>query len=220
MRRNRTHSLAQGHTLLELLIVLAIFGLFTAGVFEVLLYMQRVEGRQERQVNELQVVRFPFYQTLRELRMVGYPPGNNFDPLTRLQAPGLIATGFLEASANAVVFETDLDFDGSVERIEYRVAADGRSLRRQVFPKQIDGSLGAPLSTQETFIENLANQTLPAPLPVFSWDVEPDSAEPFPNNISVVYVSLAIEVRLDSRDPAKKEIIHLAGAARRINPRQ
>lgn len=145
--------------------------------------------------------------------MVGYPANNTF-----IAPSG--AEGFLEATPTTLVFEADFNLDGVVERIEYRLAADGRSLGRRVFPKQLDGSLGAPIASQEPFVQNLANQTLMNPLPVFSWEVDPDSPKPFPNNIVIVYVSLAVEARLDPHDPGEKQIIHLAGAARRINPSQ
>lgn len=133
------------------------------------------------------------------------------------RAAVLILMGFLPG-ATSIVFEADADGDGRVERIEYRMAADGTSLIRRASPKRLGGSLGAPTSDNQSFIQNLTNQTLADPLPVFSWEVDPDSSELFPNNISIVYVSLAIEARLDPRDPSKKKIFHLAGASRRLNP--
>ncbi len=218
MRRNRSKQPAQGHTLLELLIVMGILSLFVAGVFQIMLFTQAVQQSQLRQLDQLQAVRPSLYEMLHDLRLIGYPASNNFVSTTSVLAPGMIAEGILEATATSFVFEADADGDGRVERIEYRLAADGTSLMRRASPKRLDGSLGAPISTNQSFIQNLANQSLADPLPVFSWDVDPDSSELFPNNISIVYVSLAIEARLDPRDPSKKKIIHLAGASRRLNP--
>lgn len=214
--RLRKPKRSRGFTLLEVLIVLGIFSLFTAGVFQLLLSLQTAQAHQEREAQELQAVRAPLYQMLRELRLVGYPGRSSFG--TADPAAGLIAAGFIQVTSTDVVFEADLDLNGTVERIEYRVAADGQRLSRVVYPKLLDGSYGGPVSSQAAFVQNLVNSTLATPLPVFSWEVDAASLEPFPNNIALVYVSLAVEARLDPRDPTKTQILHLAGAARRINP--
>lgn len=217
MSRQPSQQRARGYSVLEVLIATTIFTVFAASLFQLLLTLQAAQDRQGRQLTGLQATRAPLRQMLGELRLVGYPARNNF---ASPPAPGLIADGFLEATTNSLVFEADLDADGEVERIEYRVSADGRSLRRQLFRKQADGTLFGPLSSQDSFVQNLANQSLANPLPVFTWDVDPGSAAPFPNNISITYVALAIGVSLDPRNPEKKKILHLAGAARRINPSQ
>lgn len=218
MRQVQSRQPAQGHTLLELLIVMGILNLFVAGTFQFVFILQAAQESQLRQLDQLQAVRPSLYEMLHDLRLIGYPASSNFVSTTSVLAPGMIAEGILEATATSFVFEADADGDGRVERIEYRMAADGTSLMRRASPKRLDGSLGIPTSDNQSFIQNLTNQTLADPLPVFSWDVDPDSSEPFPNNISIVYVSLAIEARLDPRDPSKKKIIHLAGASRRLNP--
>lgn len=202
---------------MEVILATGIFTVFAAGLFQLLLTLQAAQDRQGRQLTRLQGARAPLQQMLGELRLVGYPARNNF---ASPPAPGLIADGFLEATANSLVFEADLDADGVVERIEYRVSADGRNLRRQLFRKQADGTLLGPLTSEDSFVQNMANQTLAAPLPVFSWDTNPGSTELFPNNISIAYVALAIEVPLNPRNPEKRKILYLAGAARRINPSQ
>lgn len=215
--RKRSRLSACGYSLLEILVALAIFTTFSATLFQVLLTMQAAQQRQERQLAELQSARGALYQMLRDLRFVGYPAQNSF---ASPSSPGLLADGFLEATPNSLVLEADRNGDGRVERVEYRVADDARSIRRRIFLKLANGSVIGPVSSQNLFVRNLANSTLAVPAPVFSWDTDPGSPAAFPNNITIVYVALAIEVPLERRSPKAKKIIHLTGAARRLNPVQ
>ncbi|MFQ5741007.1 MAG: type II secretion system protein J [Acidobacteriota bacterium] len=215
--RKRSGQASRGYSVLELLVAMAIFTVFSATLFQVLVSMQAAQDRQDQHLTRLQSARGALYQVLHDLRLVGYPARNNFSSPS---SPGLLADGFLEATPNSLVFEADRDGDGRVERIEYRVAADQRSIRRRIFLKRMDGSVIGPISSQDMFVRDLANATLAAPPPVFSWDSDPASPKPFPNNITLVYVTLAIEVRLDPVDPSIRKIIHLTGAARRLNPVQ
>jgi type II secretory pathway pseudopilin PulG len=215
---NRIRQPVQGMTIINMIVSMGIFALLTGPILQAVLSVQGTSNTEEKLLSQFQPLRGSFYQIVRELQMAGYPASNNFPPAVQAQSPGLIAGGFITATATDVVFESDTDFNGTVERIEYLVSADGESISRRVSLKAKDGTVGSPISVQDPFISKIANSTLASPVPVFSWETNSVSAQPFPNNISVVYVSLAVQVTPDPLKPASQQIINLSGAARRINP--
>lgn len=217
-RLNRSRNPAQGMTIINMVVAMGIFALLTGPILQALLSVQITSNTEEKLLSQIQPLRGSFYQIVREIRMAGYPASNNFPPAVQAQSPGLVAGGFITATASDVVFESDTDFNGTVERIEYRVSADGRSISRSVSLKAKNGTVGSPILVQDPFISNIANSTLGSPIPVFSWETNPVSTQPFPNNIVVLYVSLAVQVTPDPLKPATTQIMNLSGAARRINP--
>ena len=217
-RLNRSRQPAHGMSIINMVVSMGIFALLTGPILQALLSVQQTSNTEEKLLSQIQPLRGSFYQMVRDIRMVGYPASNNFPPAAQAQSPGLIAGGFITVTPTVVVFESDTDFNGTVERIQYRVSADGQSISRSVSLKAKDGTLGSPISVQDPFISSIANSTLASPVPVFSWETNPVSAQPFPGNISVVYISLAVKVIPNPLKPATMQIINLSGAARRINP--
>lgn len=216
MKRKHPAPSETGHTLIEVLIVLVIFTTFTLFAFELVRVTQIAQVRQDRKLLGLQAVRAPFYQTLDALRLAGYPAANNFTTAN----PLAVSDGFVEVSPTVVAFEVDLDRDGVVEKIEYRLSADGRTLGHRIFPKTGAGAWGAATTVNDPFIQNIANADQTPALDLFQWETDPDSLLAFPGNVTVVYVNLAIEVSLDPDNPGLTQIITLTGAARQVNPKQ
>ncbi len=91
MRQVQSRQPAQGHTLLELLIVMGILNLFVAGIFQFVFILQAAQESQLRQLDQLQAVRPSLYEMLHDLRLIGYPASSNFVSTTSLLAPGMIA---------------------------------------------------------------------------------------------------------------------------------
>ena len=157
----RGPSSSEGFSLVELLMVLVIFGLVLGGIFSSLNEGQHGAqiSRDEMEVQqELQDV---LSLMTSELRTAGFPPESYYDaqyllnPLTR---KNLIAQGLVLAGPKEIRFQGDLDGDNTVDYVRYYLSGSSApySLNRFGGAIKSDGSLpgGSPqkLSEQvETF---------------------------------------------------------------------
>ena len=113
------------------------------------------------------------------------PPGDDtsFDEAamgaseTAANSNRVAARQFLVATPTQIIFEADLDRDGAVERVEYRL--NGEALERSAVSKNPDGT--APEAEYETVVQNVDNGAMP----LFSYPNDPFAAALSGQNPSV-----------------------------------
>lgn len=146
----------QGFSLVELLIVLAIFSLLLGGVFSSL-----NEGQHSSQISRDET---EMHQNLQdvlslmssELRTAGFPPETYYDA-QYLQNPStrknLVAQGLVLATPQEIVFQGDIDGDNTVDYVRYYLSGSSPpySLNRFGGAVKPDGSLpgGSPQKLSE-----------------------------------------------------------------------
>jgi prepilin-type N-terminal cleavage/methylation domain-containing protein len=137
---------SSGFTLVELLIVLAIFGLLMGMIFSSLTESQNASAiaRDESEMNQnLQDV---FSLITSEMRTIGFPPTSYYEQ-SFLQNPGspknLVAQGLIEASSTVLKFQGDINGDRIVDYVHYYVSGTAApySLHRFAGSMNPDGSL-------------------------------------------------------------------------------
>ena len=179
-----------GGTLLELVLVLSLFGTLTA--MAMALVLQSYQGVQRRLSSStlFDSGTTALIQMTRELRMAGYPSTRLFTSSAVASSPGLVATPFVAVTPFDVVFQTDANQNGTVEQIEYVVASGSQNLYRKNTLVNSDGTLGTSTVTT-LLLNNVQNQLHGTPL--FSWNINPSNPQPFPLNVETIYISLVLQ---------------------------
>jgi len=129
-------------------------------------------------------------QMSREIRMAGFPSAGSFTAAAVANYPGLVATPFVALSAYQLKFEADTNGDGHVEQIEYVLPPGGHTLVRSSTQKARDGTLLTSTTVSAPYLTNVQNQIQGKPL--FAWDTDPLSMNPFPQNVRTVYINLIL----------------------------
>ena len=179
-----------GGTLLELVLVLSLFGTLTA--MAMALVLQSYQGVQRRLSSStlFDSGTTALIQMTRELRMAGYPSTRLFTSSAVASSPGLVATPFVAVTPFDVVFQTDANQNGTVDQIEYVVASGSQNLYRKNTLVNSDGTLGTSTVTT-LLLNNVQNQLHGTPL--FSWNINPSNPQPFPLNVETIYISLVLQ---------------------------
>lgn len=147
-----------GFTLLEVLVSLAMFSLFSVAAMSVMFSLNRSYMETDVASNAQQVVRMAVEVIANDIRLAG------LDPLRQLQgldANGLPEAGFQEANATSVRFTCDRVADGedeangeidesNFENINYFYDAGARSLNLRLYA-------GAPVQTTQQLVNNVTN---------------------------------------------------------------
>jgi hypothetical protein len=182
-----------GLSVLELLVVLLLFSALTATALT--LVVQANKSLQNRlSSSTLTSTGLPaLNQMTREIRMAGFPTDKSFTGSAVASYPGIVATPFVTASSYDLVFEADTNGDGVVERIEYVIPAGSTTITRRSTLKNANGTLATSSTASTAFLENVQNQLQGQPL--FTWDLDPLSAKPFPQNIRTVYINAILKAR-------------------------
>jgi hypothetical protein len=179
-----------GGSLLELVMVLSLFGTLTA--MALALVLQSYNGVQ------LQLSTSTLFDSgttalnrmTRELRMAGYPSAKLFTSSAVASYPGLVAMPFVTVTAYDVVFQADIHHDGTVEQIEYVLAAGSQNLYRNSTLKNLDGTLASSTVTT-LLLNNVQNQVQGTPL--FAWNTNPSDNQSFPLNVQTIYINLVLQ---------------------------
>ena len=129
-------------------------------------------------------------QMTRELRMAGYPSAKLFTSSAVASSPGLVATPFVTVTAYDVVFQADTNQDGTVEQIEYVLAAGSQNLYRKSTLKNLNGTLASSTVTT-LLLNNVQNQIQGTPL--FAWNTNPSGTQSFPLNVQTIYINLVLQ---------------------------
>src|SRR5258707_3302852 len=152
--RNRQN----GFSLLEMMVVVVILGIVTAGLFTQIDTAQQRAFSEQVKLDNFQEARDFVDQFFRDVNQIGYPNSRMVDtnPLTTSWSPLLasplindnrLAIGLVKIEANAIQFEGDMKGDGVVQSIIYKIngsAACLLCLQRS----QVDKVLGDPLTGQ------------------------------------------------------------------------
>ena len=156
MNLMKTDGTKQGFSLLEMMIVLAVFSFITGGLFNVL---QRSQARYqfEEDVTEAQqTARTTVDMMEREIRLAGFPKVTYYDAaLGYTTNSNTISSGFVTVSSTDLVFEGDINEDGIVDVVEYRL--NGTVLERSAVAKP--GGVTAATPAFKTLAENVRSLT-------------------------------------------------------------
>ncbi len=113
-----------GFTLIELLVAMAVLGLVLGTVFTYIGRMQRTYKTEETKLDAAQESRDFLDAITREVHQAGFPSHNLYGPgvLTTPTANDFRnAVGLVMVSGNELRFEGDINYDGVVESVRYRL---------------------------------------------------------------------------------------------------
>ena len=157
MQTQRALPIHGGFSLLELLIVLAVFSFIVGGIFSNLSQSQ-TRYQFEQEVAEVQQTARNAVDIMeREIKLAGFPIPSYYDSTLNWTSANSerVAAGFITLGANNLVFEADLAEDGIVDRVEYRL--NGTTLERSARDKTAGG--GAPAAVYQTLATNVTALT-------------------------------------------------------------
>ncbi|MBI4460684.1 MAG: hypothetical protein HY648_11575, partial [Acidobacteria bacterium] len=149
---------------------------------------------------------------VRELRLAGFPPPNRFAATAGVTSTNsnLVAATFLTAAANDVVFEADLDDNGTVERVEYRL--NGTTLERSAISKNADGTVpAAQFAALATNVNNGGTALL-------TYGTDSNSSLAFPGNVNSVRINLLLRTPAPNPRNFQNQTLRFQAVAQRQNP--
>ena len=204
----------RGFSTPDMLIAMAIFTTIAGGVMTAVSNTYRSYAKEHASSDVQWQGRAAMDLMVRELRLAGYPAKNTF-VFTAALLPtnsNLVATTFVTATATQVVFEADIDGNGTVERVEYRV--NGTSLERSAVTKNSDGSVSA--GSYSTLASNVNNGSTA----LFTYTTDPSSVLTSPGNTDSVSITLILKSNVP--DPKNRQFASYTfqGVAYRMNPEQ
>ncbi len=201
----------RGFTMGEVLLVTSLFTFVSTGVMT--LVNKKNGSRSTNEEIYRQMVldgRETVDQIAAEVRLAGSPalPADTHDAaLNFTNSNRVAASAFLLATGAQIVFEADLDSDGAVERIEYRL--QGESLQRSAVTKNSDGSV--PPATYETIAERVDN----GGLPVFTFDGDLTGDLPVSPDPRMVRVLLLLRSPVKDRKAGRNRTVGFEATAQR-----
>ena len=182
-----------GFSLLELLIVLAVFSFIVGGIFNNLTQSQK-RYQFEQEVSEVQQAARNAADIMeREIKLAGFPIASYYDSALNWTSANSerVAAGFITLGATNLVFEADLLEDGIVGRVEYRL--NGTTLERSARDKTAGG--GAPAAVYQTLATNVTALT-------FSYLNSSGSATTVPADVRSV--GILFNINTTSVDPQNR----------------
>lgn len=201
----------RGFSMIEMLISTAIFMVISAGVLALVSNTHRSYANEQVNNDAAWQGRAAVDLMVRELRMAGYPAGNTYGAAGL--TPGnsnLVAATFITAGPTDAVFESDLDGNGIVERVEYRL--NGTTLERSAVSKNSDGSV--PAAQYQALAENVNN----GGAAIFTYRTDPFSTLPAPGNVNVVEIMLPLKTARPDPKNGQYRTLSFGGMAYRQNP--
>src|SRR5713226_6804976 len=151
-QRLKKESFAQlGFSLLELMIVVLILSVITGAVFSQISLVQQRARTEQSKLDMFQEARDFMDQLTRDLHQTGYPNIRMFD--TSSWSPALNATprndtrlaaGLLKIAPDEITFEGDVDGDGQVDVLDYKLVQTGNNcpcLQRSQVLKSTGGNV-------------------------------------------------------------------------------
>jgi len=147
----------RGFSLLEMLIVLAVFTLIVGGIFTSLSQGQ-IRYQFEQEVAEVQQsARNAMDIMVREIKLAGFPKASYYDSGQNWTSANSnrVAAGFITINATNLVFEADVEEDSIVDRVDYNLS--NGTLSRSAQDKQAGG--GAPAAVYQLLASNVTALT-------------------------------------------------------------
>src|SRR5712691_8490108 len=140
--RNLACRLQHGFSLLEMMLVVAIMGVISAGILSQMNEAQQRGYSEQVKLDNFQEARDFVDQFFRDINQIGYPSSRLVDTTSLSWAPVLMpqatytwantyifdnrmAMGFVSIDANAVQFEGDMIGNGVVQSIIYKINGSG-----------------------------------------------------------------------------------------------
>ena len=178
----------QGFTLVELLVVMAIFSIIMGGIYSVFVRSNRVYISQEEIVAAQQEARSALDILGREIRMAGFIAADNkiggADPINLPAFAGsansAIEIATVGVDTTTLAFKSDLDGDGNTDAVRYIYyhsshpnASRQNKLYREVMT--YNGGWNVPIGEQ-LFLENIRNLT-------FTYQMVDGTTDPAPANL-------------------------------------
>ena len=195
------HRRQHGFSLLEMMIVVGILGIISGGILAQMDVAQQRGYSEQIKLDNLQEARDFVDQFFRDINQIGYPNSRLVDTTSLLWAPALttqatygwaspyisdnrMAIGFVSIDNNAVQFEGDMNGNGVVQSVIYKVNGSGNCawcLQRS----QVDKTSADPLTGQATNWGTEANDVLSNPIfTYFKADGTPVPSASLPLDIS------------------------------------
>ena len=147
------------------------------------------------------------FRSAKELRRAGLPQHAGNANINSSNSNKVAANTFLVANSDQIVFEADLDDNGSVERVEYRLK--GETLERSVVTKNADGSV--PQARYEIVAQRVDN----GGLPVFTFDGDLSGDKPVAADPQQVRVMLLLRSPVRDRKSGRARTVGFEATAER-----
>src|SRR5262245_51549988 len=147
----------QGFSLLELLIALGVFTFIVGGIFSNLSQSQ-IRYQFEQEVAEVQQSARNAVDIMeREIKLAGFPKATYYDSALNWTSANSerVSAGFITMNATSLSFEADVEEDGIVELVQYRL--NSGVLERSTVDKPAGG--GTPASSWKTLANNVSALT-------------------------------------------------------------
>ena len=132
----------RGLTLVELMVVLAMFGMILSAMYNMFNFQQKSYSVQDNVAVMQQNVRVGLDYMVKGIRMAGYipdgippnksSPSNDSLPGSPFTADG-VSESIEEATASAITFQADIDGDDITETVRYTLDAGNNTLTREVW---------------------------------------------------------------------------------------
>jgi prepilin-type N-terminal cleavage/methylation domain-containing protein len=171
----RVHNRQNGFSLLEMMVVVVILGIVTAGLFTQIDMAQQRAFSEQIKLDNFQEARDFVDQFFRDVNQIGYPNSRMVDTTSASWSPALasplindnrLAIGLVKIDANEIRFEGDMNGDGVVQSVVYMINGSGTCalcLQRS----QVDKVSADPLTGQTQNWGTEANDVISNP--VFSY---------------------------------------------------
>jgi prepilin-type N-terminal cleavage/methylation domain-containing protein len=217
-----------GTSLIEMMIVVLILGIVTAGLFQQIDLAQQRAFSEQVKLDNFQEVRDFVDQFFRDVNQIGYPNSRMVDTTSVTWAPALasplindnrMAIGLVKIDANEIRFEGDMNGDGVVQSVIYMVNGSG-SCTLCLQRSQVDKVSADPLTGQAQNWGTEANEVISSPIfsyfkadgtQVTALPVDISTAAGAQTIASIKTIQMSLLIRNNSvRDPKTKQPIETA----------
>src|SRR3984893_5661717 len=171
-RNNRVRKRQNGFSLLEMMVVVVILGIVTAGLFAQIDSAQQRAFSEQIKLDNFQEARDFVDQFFRDVNQIGYPNSRIVDTTSASWSPALasplindnrLAIGLVKIDANEIRFEGDMNGDGVVQSVIYMINGSG-TCALCLHRSQVDKISADPLTGQTQNWGTEANDVISNPI--------------------------------------------------------